>query len=202
MQFEARGFAAAIVTQPFVATCAAMAEVNGFPDYLFAVVPSGHQSHERPGLGAGGRHYHRPGGGALLAPRVDVGDAATEGLDLAALVEELAEGLRTDGADLVADATGPSSVVLRLHIPTQACAECIMPADWLLPMFEQRIRLHSVTIDGRASTTCAGTGLSAIGARPGAPGVPFSYGGVTMGTGGCPRRISAWMSSSVIGRWM
>ncbi|MEZ5376903.1 MAG: hypothetical protein R2733_10365 [Acidimicrobiales bacterium] len=141
MQFEARGLpAAAIVTQPFVATCAAMAEVNGFPDYLFAVVPHPVTSLTSDQVLALADAITGRVEALLLAPRVDAGDAATEGLDLAALVEELAEGLRTDGADLVADVTGPSSVVLRLHIPTQACAECIMPADWLLPMFEQRIR--------------------------------------------------------------
>lgn len=143
VQFEQRGIpAVALVTAPFAATCTAMAELHGFRDYPFVVLPhpvtslTAEQVRQRaddatdqveelllaqetpPGL------PERPGGGESLAE----------------IVEELAAGLRSDGADLTGVVTGDQEITLTLHIPTQACAECIMPDHWLLPMFTARVR--------------------------------------------------------------
>ena len=41
-------------------------------------------------------------------------------------------------ADLTAEQTG-SKIVFRLHIPDEACAECVMPSSMLVPMFQHRV---------------------------------------------------------------
>lgn len=70
------------------------------------------------------------------------GPAPHRALDrpLEEIVEELATGLRSDGADLSGTVTGDRTVTFELHIPDQACAECVLPAERLLPVFEQRVR--------------------------------------------------------------
>ncbi|MCP5028435.1 MAG: hypothetical protein GY929_19330, partial [Actinomycetia bacterium] len=55
------------------------------------------------------------------------------------LIDELAEGLRSDGADLTGVRAG-RRLELQLHFPDQACAECVMPYDTLVPIFERRAR--------------------------------------------------------------
>ena len=55
------------------------------------------------------------------------------------VVESLAPGLRSDGADLFASMVGDSEIVFHLHIPDQACAECIMPSNILLPIFRTQV---------------------------------------------------------------
>ena len=57
---------------------------------------------------------------------------------LEAVVEALAESLRADRADLTAERMG-STITFRLHIPDEACAECVMPSSMLVPMFQRRI---------------------------------------------------------------
>ncbi len=64
----------------------------------------------------------------------------------------IAPGLRSDGADLFVERTDDYTAVFRLHIPDQACANCIMPSRILLPMFAARVASiigpgWSVTLD-------------------------------------------------------
>ncbi len=149
VHFEALGVpAAAILTEPFAATGMAIAELGGFADYPFATVP-------------------HPIGSLTAAEAMAVADAVTPtvlGLLTAAntqpssnsdaagtgasgspatasalddVVEELAAVLRADRADLTASVAG-RHITLRLHIPDEACAECILPADMLVGMFQHR----------------------------------------------------------------
>ena len=53
-------------------------------------------------------------------------------------METLAEALRADRADLTAERSG-SRITFRLHIPDEACAECVMPSSMLVPMLQRRI---------------------------------------------------------------
>lgn len=132
--------AAAILTEPFAATGEAIAELQGFADYPFATVP-------------------HPIGSLTSAEAMAVADAVTPtvlallttadarpasadessapatGITPADVVEELAAVLRADRADLTASITG-RHITLNLHIPDEACAECILPASMLVPMFQ------------------------------------------------------------------
>ena len=54
------------------------------------------------------------------------------------VVEMLAGALRADRADLAAERSG-SRITFRLHIPDDACAECVLPSSMLVPMFQRRI---------------------------------------------------------------
>ena len=62
--------------------------------------------------------------------------ADTSGQSLQAVVQELALGLRADGADLTATQSG-QRIIFELSIPDQACAECVMPASVLAGMFQR-----------------------------------------------------------------
>lgn len=134
--------AAAILTEPFAATGEAIAELQGFTDYPFATVP-------------------HPIGSLTTAEAMDLADAVTPtvlallttadaqagsadessapatGITPTDVVEELAVVLRADRADLTASITG-RHITLSLHIPDEACAECILPASMLVPMFQHR----------------------------------------------------------------
>ncbi len=139
VHFEQRGVpAAAILTEPFAATGEAIAELQGFADYPFATVP-------------------HPIGSLTSAEAMAVADAVTPAVlallttasvhpvraggltetGPADVVEELAAVLRADRADLTASITG-RHITLRLHIPDEACAECVLPATMLVPMFQHR----------------------------------------------------------------
>ena len=77
----------------------------------------------------------------LLSGPADATAAAGAGVGLASLedvVEALAEALRADRADLTAERSG-SKIVFRLHIPDEACAECVMPSSTLVPIFQHRV---------------------------------------------------------------
>ena len=54
------------------------------------------------------------------------------------VVESLTEALRADRADLTAEQSG-SGIVFRLHIPDEACVECVMPSSMLVLMFQHRV---------------------------------------------------------------
>ena len=143
VQFEELGIpSAAIITAPFRTTCVAMAELQGFADYPMAVVPhpitslTPEQVLERADRAT--RYVE-----ALLVDGVPWPDeevvTAVKSHSLLDVVEELAPGLRTDGADLFVEQSGDHTAVFRLHIPDQACADCIMPSRILLPMFSARV---------------------------------------------------------------
>ena len=153
--------AAAILTEPFAATGEAIAELQGFTDYPFATVP-----HPIGSLTVGQamavadaatpavlallttasvkpiRHDERIGADAQPARAgeqvsADASRAPATSVAPADVVEELAVVLRADRADLTASITG-RHITLSLHIPDEACAECILPASMLVPMFQHR----------------------------------------------------------------
>ena len=142
VRFEELGLpAAAILTEPFRATGQVMAELQGFADYPFATVPhpvaslSVEQIHAvadavTPAIE---RLLLSGPAGAPAAAGADAGRASLE-----YLVEVLAEGLRADRADLTAERHG-NRIVFGLHIPDEACAECVMPSSMLEPMFQHRV---------------------------------------------------------------
>ena len=143
VRFEELGIpSAAIITAPFRATCVAMAELQGFADYPMAIVPhpitslTPEQVIERADWAT--RYVEALLVEGLAWPDEDVG-AAVKTHSLLDVIEELAAGLRSDGADLFVEQTGDHSAVFRLYIPDQACADCIMPSRILLPMLSARV---------------------------------------------------------------
>ena len=149
VRFEELGLpAAAILTEPFRPTGQAMAALQGFADYPFATVPHPVTSLS-PGQVTALADSVTPAVERLLlsAPAPDgspaaaamSADAAAPSLD--DLVEDLAEGLRADRADLTAERSG-DRITFRLHIPDEACAECVMPSSMLVPVLQRRVDDH------------------------------------------------------------
>ena len=151
VRFEELGLpAVAILTEPFRATGLVMAELQGFTDYPFATVPHPVASLteeeiravadavtpavERLLVGEAAPTPHP--GTSHVAP---VASAAPRSLDDAVAV--IAEALRADRADLTAEQSG-NRITFRLHIPDQACAECIMPSSMLVEMLQHRIDIE------------------------------------------------------------
>ena len=139
VRFEELGLpAAAIVTEPFTTTGKVMAELQGFADYPFATVPHpiGSLSEDQVTALA---DAVTPAVESLLL-RGEAGPVAggAEPGSLDAVVESLAVALRADRADLTAEQSG-SRITFRLHIPDEACAECVMPSSMLVPMFQHRV---------------------------------------------------------------
>ena len=162
VNFEALGVpAAAIVTEPFGATGTAIAELQGFANYPFATVPHPIGSlteaeamaaadavtttvaHLLTSAGEQATAGSEPSGADSRHPRgdeltgTDASTASTVGLVPADVVEQLAAVLRADRADLTATIAG-RDVTLRLHIPDEACADCVLPASMLTSMFQHR----------------------------------------------------------------
>ena len=153
--------AAAILTEPFAATGEAIAELQGFTDYPFATVPhpiGSLTSAEAMAIAdevtptvlalltAGGtkptRNDGRIGTDAHLARAgeqvsADASRAPATDSAVAGVVEELAAVLRADRADLTASVAG-RHITLSLHIPDEACAECVLPATMLVSMIQHR----------------------------------------------------------------
>jgi hypothetical protein len=50
-------------------------------------------------------------------------------------IASLVEGLRADGADVVVERVEPAQVELRLVLEDASCAECVLPAEALEPLF-------------------------------------------------------------------
>ena len=140
VRFEELGLpAAAIVTEPFRATGKVMAELQGFADYPFATVPHPVASLSEEQVNALADAVTPEVERLLLRGVVNRPVAAAAGLaSLEEVVESLAAALRADRADLTAERTG-STILFRLHIPDEACAECVMPAAMLVPMFQHRV---------------------------------------------------------------
>lgn len=140
VRFEELGLpAAAIVTEPFTTTGKVMAEMQGFADYPFATVPHpiGSLSEDQVTALA---DAVTPAVESLLL-RGEAGPVAAAGVEpgsLDAVVESLAVALRADRADLTVEQSG-SRITFRLHIPDEACAECVMPSSMLVPMFQHRV---------------------------------------------------------------
>jgi hypothetical protein len=55
--------------------------------------------------------------------------------DVRSAIAPLVEGLRADGADVLVERVTPAQVELRLVLEDASCAECVMPADVLEPLF-------------------------------------------------------------------
>ena len=168
VRFEELGLpAAAILTEPFRATGQVMAELQGFAGYPFATVPhpvaslSEEQAMAVADAVTPAVERLLLSGPADGPPAVAVEPVAVEpvavepvaaadapaGSDAGAddasrrledVVETLAEALRADRADLTAERSG-SRITFRLHIPDEACAECVMPSSMLVPMLQRRI---------------------------------------------------------------
>lgn len=143
VRFEELGLpAAAILTEPFEPTGRVMAELQGFSDYPFATVPHPVASLSDEQVTAvadavtpaverlllSGSAHPRP-----AAAAADQGRSRLEDV-----VEALAESLRADRADLTAERSG-SIITFRLHIPDEACAECVMPSSMLIPILQRRV---------------------------------------------------------------
>ena len=162
VNFETLGVpAAAILTEPFAATGTAIAELGGFADYPFATVPhpigslttteaAAVADAVTPAvlrlLTAAGAQptYDSPltsvDTQAARGDELTITDATSSpaaGSTPADVVEALAGVLRADRADLTASITG-RHITLRLHIPDEACAECVLPASMLVGMFQHR----------------------------------------------------------------
>ena len=149
VHFEQQGVpAAAILTEPFADTGQAISELQGFDDYQFATVPHpiGSLTADQAMAVADAVTPKVLG----LLTRADVRAAhqrdlihdeaskpSVAGSAVADIVEALAAVLRADRADLTASVAG-HHITLRLHIPDEACAECVLPASMLAPMFEHR----------------------------------------------------------------
>ncbi len=145
VRFEELGLpAAAIVTEPFTTTGKVMAELQGFADYPFATVPHPIGSLSEDQVTALADAVTPVVelllvGGTTDAPAMEPArSVAATPLDLDDVVEALAEGLRADRADLTAEQSG-QRITFRLHIPDEACAECIMPSSMLVPILQRRV---------------------------------------------------------------
>ena len=143
VRFEELGLpAAAILTEPFKATGEVMAELQGFADYPFATIPHPVASLTEDQVMAVADAVTPAVESLLLRGLADHPPAETgasgERAGLEDVVEALAEALRADRADLTAEQSG-SRIVFRLHIPDEACAECVMPTSMLVPMFQRRV---------------------------------------------------------------
>ena len=140
VRFEELGLpAAAIVTEPFTTTGKVMAELQGFADYPFATVPHPIASLSEEQVAALADAVTPAVESLLLHGEAGlVAATAAEPGSLDAVVESLAVALRADRADLTAEQSG-SRITFRLHIPDEACAECVMPSSMLVPMFQHRV---------------------------------------------------------------
>ncbi len=150
VRFEELGLpAAAILTEPFRTTGRVMAELQGFSDYPFATIPHPVASLTDEQVRAAADAVTPAVESLLLsgvaaAPPQAAGEPVTAaGSDgglagLEDVVESLAEALRADRADLTAERTG-TTIVFRLHIPDEACAECVLPSSMLVPILQSRV---------------------------------------------------------------
>ena len=139
VRFEELGLpAAAIVTEPFTTTGKVMAELQGFADYPFAIVPHPIASLSAEQVDALADAVTPAVESLLLRGEAGPVAADAEPGSLDAVVESLAVALRADRADLTAEQSG-SRITFRLHIPDEACAECVMPSSMLVPIFQHRV---------------------------------------------------------------
>ena len=136
--------AAAILTEPFRTTGLVMAELQGFADYPFATVPHPVASLSAEQVTALADAVTPAVERLLLDGTTDalpiesVEAAGAEQSSLDDVVETLAESLRADRADLTAERSG-DRITFRLHIPDEACAECVMPSSMLVPILQRRV---------------------------------------------------------------
>ena len=145
VRFEELGVpAAAILTEPFRTTGLVMAELQGFADYPFATVPHPVASLSAEQVTALADAVTPAVERLLLDGTTDalpiesVEAAGAEQSSLDDVVETLAESLRADRADLTAERSG-DRITFRLHIPDEACAECVMPSSMLVPILQHRV---------------------------------------------------------------
>lgn len=181
VHFEQVGVpAAAVLTEPFATTGTAMAELQGFDDYPFATVPhpigsltesqadaiadavaatvlgllTDPDAKPTPSDRSFGTNAQLPRGDKQTS--TDAASSSTAKSAPADVVEELAAVLRADRADLTATVAG-RHITLSLHIPDEACAECVLPASTLVPMFQHRFDTElgtgwTITLDDPRTT--------------------------------------------------
>ena len=139
--FEKQGVPAVpIITVPFNSTANALSELQGMPNYRYVAVEHPITSLGDDELRDRARFAAPLVEAALLGwPDPAAGDRRDAADSLDALVEDLAAGLRSDGADLTAWQRN-GRINFELHFLDEACAECVLPYDQLLPIFESRTK--------------------------------------------------------------
>lgn len=86
-----------------------------------------------------------------------MGEPVPDPAALRALMAELVEPLRADGADLDVEHTGEGALTFTLHVADATCAECVMPGPFLADLFAARTAAHLggswtvVLVDPRAA---------------------------------------------------
>lgn len=135
--FEELGLpAAAILTEPFYSTGVAIAELRGFATYPFAQVAHPVTSLNGEQVIALADNITPIVEQLLLCGIAEDPAGATRVTStLDDVVETLAAGLRSDGADLTATEVD-GRLIFDLSIPTEACAECVMPSTMLTSIFQ------------------------------------------------------------------
>lgn len=143
--FEKHGIpAAVIITEPFESTVAVIAELHQMPDYPSVKAPHPVTNLSRDEIRALAARVAPVVAEHLLKPAATeeetLGtDEGKSSLLLAELVEELAAGLRSDGADLTASLAALHEVTFTLHISDRTCAECILPGNLLLQIYTRKV---------------------------------------------------------------
>lgn len=135
--FERLGIPTAVlITQPFLPTARAIAELDGLPDYSCVVVEhpitslSEQQLADRARVAAGQVETVLLGNTAgQAAESLQTSQIALE--DVQQLLEPIQDGMRTDGADLVVATATDDLVSVRLAFSDETCTDCIMPTETL-----------------------------------------------------------------------
>ena len=148
MVFEERGLpAAAILTEPFVPTARALASLHRMPDYDFVVLPHPitsltlEQVAERADWATEAVERLLTSGPEPVTSGPEPNHSPESDADrVARLVEELAQPLRADGADLTFSVDRPERLTLSLEVSGAACSECILPGSYLRKLYAQRLR--------------------------------------------------------------
>ncbi|HET9692627.1 MAG TPA: hypothetical protein VFP61_15880 [Acidimicrobiales bacterium] len=137
--FERLGIPTAVViTDPFIATAHAIAELDGMTDYRPLVAPHPITSRSDAELLALSRELAAGVEAVLLgapttSPMVAAPAAGPAAAVTVAAVEEVlrpyAAGLQTDGADLRVEVHDDTGVAVTLVVTDETCLDCIMPGD-------------------------------------------------------------------------
>jgi DNA topoisomerase VI subunit B len=142
--FEQLGIpAVALITEPFMATCNALADMRSMPSYQFVTLPHPITSMTKTQIDALAETI-APQVEKLLTTNYTLIRTTTtkQSLEVAliALNQSLGDPLRADGADLTITQIGPTHLQFQLHVDNAACAECVMPTPFLHQLFTERTR--------------------------------------------------------------
>jgi Fe-S cluster biogenesis protein NfuA len=142
--FERRGIpAAVIITEPFRATAAAIAGLNGATGFRVATLTHPVTSKEIDALVTEtGAVVELVADIWLHGPVDDVAPAGPSGLDesvVRAVVEEFREALNSDGSDLVLEEVVDGRIVARLDTVGHGCEECLLSATTIEAMLRSAV---------------------------------------------------------------